>query len=65
MYEHLKEAILKYAPLSKYPKFLSLAAPAADVSLIYTKPDAYTVNLTCSVEGVYPEPEVELSWGPR
>ena len=45
--------------------FPSLSAPASDVSLIYTKPDAQTVNLTCSVEGVYPEPEVELSWGPR
>jgi len=44
---------------------MTVFAPASDVSLIYTKPDAQTVNLTCSVEGVYPEPEVELSWGPR
>ena len=61
----LQVDVSKYAP--KYLKipFPSLSAPASDVSLIYTKPDAQTVNLTCSVEGVYPEPEVELSWGPR
>jgi len=39
-------------------------ARASEVDLTYSKPDADTVNLTCSVAGVYPEPEVKLTWGP-
>lgn len=27
----------------------------------YTKPTEYTVNVTCHVEGVYPEPHAEMS----
>jgi hypothetical protein len=40
-----------------------VSAPASGIKLIYTKPDSRTINLTCSATGVYPKPEVQLSWG--
>jgi len=40
-------------------------APPEEVNLIYTRPDINHINLTCSAFGVYPKPEVSLSWGPR
>ena len=42
----------------------SFAAPPWDVNLIYTRPDSNHINLTCSAFGVYPKPELLLSWGP-
>merc|ERR1711953_571994 len=39
-------------------------APPWEVNLIYTRPDSNHINLTCSAFGVYPKPELLLSWGP-
>lgn len=40
-------------------------SPPWDMNLIYTRPDMDHINLTCSAFGVFPKPEVSLSWGPR
>ena len=40
-----------------------LPAPVRDISLVYTKPDQDTINLTCSATGVFPEPTIDLHWG--
>ena len=50
--------------LDTYLILYPIAAPPWDVNLIYTRPDSNHINLTCSAFGVYPKPEVELSWGP-
>ena len=33
--------------------------------LVYQRPDMNHINLTCSARGVFPKPEVSLSWGLR
>ena len=43
----------------------NISAPATDVRLQYSKPDSRTINLTCKANGVFPKPEVTLSWGPQ
>ena len=43
----------------------SIPAPPTDIRLIYFRPNPDQINLTCSVSGVYPKPDVRLSWGRR
>ena len=43
--------------------FIYVLAPAQDISLVYTKPNSDLINLTCNANGVFPEPEIKLSWG--
>ena len=43
----------------------SFPAPPRDVSLIYGYPDENHINLTCSAQGIYPKPDIKLSWGKR
>lgn len=45
-------------------KKMIVYSPASNVRLTYSKLDYQTINLTCSAFGLYPEPEVKLSWGP-
>ena len=40
-----------------------LSAPAHEIKLFYTKPYTDFINLTCTATGVFPEPEMKLSWG--
>ena len=45
--------------------FFLISAPPRNIEIYYTHPDSKTVNLTCSAKGVYPKPELKLSWGYR
>nr|XP_040569180.1 uncharacterized protein LOC121118656 [Lepeophtheirus salmonis] len=45
-------------------KRMTVYSPAQDLKLYYTKPDSRRINLTCKATGVYPKPEVSLTWGP-
>jgi len=46
-------------------KPMTVYAPPRNIEIYYTHPDSKTVNLTCSAKGVYPKPELKLSWGYR
>ena len=43
--------------------YIYLSAPAHEIKLFYTKPYTDFINLTCTATGVFPEPEMKLSWG--
>ena len=44
-------------------RYIYLSAPAHEIKLFYTKPYTDFINLTCTATGVFPEPEMKLSWG--
>jgi len=44
-------------------KEMIIYSPAHEIKLFYTKPYTDFINLTCTASGVYPEPEMKLSWG--
>lgn len=46
-------------------KSMIVYSPPKDVSLIYTQPDENHINLTCAAHGIYPKPDIDLSWGKR
>ena len=41
------------------------SAPPQNIEISYTHPDSKTVNLTCSAKGVYPKPDLKLTWSYR
>ena len=49
--------------LNKYNIYIFIIAPAHEIKLFYTKPYSDFINLTCTASGVFPEPEMKLSWG--
>jgi len=44
-------------------KEMIIYSPAHEIKLFYTKPYTDFINLTCTASGVFPEPEMKLSWG--
>lgn len=40
-------------------------APPRNIEIFYTRADSRTLNLTCMARGVFPKPDLELSWGNR
>jgi len=40
-------------------------APPRNIEIFYTRADSRTLNLTCMARGVFPKPDLRLSWGNR
>jgi len=38
-------------------------APPRNIDIFYTRADSRTLNLTCMARGVFPKPDLRLSWG--